>query len=454
MVPQFGVEISTQSIIHPIALIALVFICLYILIADRKNLALPFILLAIFIPSAQRIKLGSLDFTLMRIAIYFTWFRIFLKNEKYTLRFITLDKVIILWGVIATVAFYLQHQSLSALINRMGYMTDTALVYFAFRCLIRDRDDIDSFIRTFFILSFPVLVFFLFEKSTSYNVFSVFGGVPARTLMRAGRLRVQGAFSHPILAGCFWAGILPFYFNRYFLFRNERLKMIIAIVVLLSLIVLSASSTPVLGGAIGIFVIFVYKYRRYANNLPFLGLLLFIALDIVMKAPVWHLIARIDISGGSTGWHRYHLIDQAIHNFGQWALVGTPSIEAWNVWANDITNQYILEGVRGGFFSMLTFIWIITEALRTVLKGTEVLCAEKDLYGSHLMWALGAALTVHAVNFIGVSYFGQIIMLQYLTIAMIGSMHQYEVMPLLAEYNKQNNNSVSMLLEKIDTAYD
>jgi hypothetical protein len=29
----------------------------------------------------------------------------------------------------------------------------------------------------------------------------------------------------------------------------------------------------------------------------------------VMQAPVWHLISRIDLIGGSTGWHRYIIFD-------------------------------------------------------------------------------------------------------------------------------------------------
>ena len=35
------------------------------------------------------------------------------------------------------------------------------------------------------------------------------GGVPEITVVREGRLRCQGAFAHPILAGCFWAEQLP-----------------------------------------------------------------------------------------------------------------------------------------------------------------------------------------------------------------------------------------------------
>ena len=45
-----------------------------------------------------------------------------------------------------------------------------------------------------------------------------------------------------------------------------------------------------------------------------------------MKAPVWALIQRIDIVGGSSGWHRYELIDQCIKHFSDWWLMGVKVI--------------------------------------------------------------------------------------------------------------------------------
>ena len=45
-------------------------------------------------------------------------------------------------------------------------------------------------------------------------------------------------------------------------------------------------------------------------------------LHFVMNHGIWHLIARIDLVGGSTGYHRFHLIDKAIAHFGERWLVG------------------------------------------------------------------------------------------------------------------------------------
>ena len=61
--------------------------------------------------------------------------------------------------------------------------------------------------------------------------------------------------------------------------------------------------------------------------------MLLMLLHVVMNNPVWHLLTRIDLVGGSTGWYRYKLIDDFIKNFGQWWMLGTISTFGWREWA-------------------------------------------------------------------------------------------------------------------------
>jgi hypothetical protein len=139
-----------------------------------------------------------------------------------------------------------------------------------------------------------------------------------------------------------------------------------------------------------------------------------------MKAPVWHLIARIDLVGGSTGWHRYQLIDRSIKRFGEWWLLGTDSTAHWGHITTDITNQYVLEGVSGGIVTLVLFVAMIVFAY----KGVGTLC--RIYRRSHprliLSWAFGVSLLAHTMMFMAVSYFGQIIVVWYLLLAMIASM--------------------------------
>jgi hypothetical protein len=78
-----------------------------------------------------------------------------------------------------------------------------------------------------------------------------------------------------------------------------------------------------------------------------------------MKAPVWFLLARLTVVGGSTGYHRAYLIDRAIANFGEWFLVGVPSTSHWGWGLQDVTNQFIVEGTRGGLLTLVLFVAVI-----------------------------------------------------------------------------------------------
>lgn len=152
-----------------------------------------------------------------------------------------------------------------------------------------------------------------------------------------------------------------------------------------------------------------------------LGLALsLVGLHFVMNAPVWHLISRIDLVGGSTGWHRYYLIDQALRHFDEWWLLGTTSTAHWGWGLFDVTNQYVLEGVSGGILTLALFL--STLAVAYISVGRIWRSVQRDRAKVALGWALGVSLFVHTMVFLAVSYFGQIVMIWYLLLAVIGSL--------------------------------
>ena len=85
----------------------------------------------------------------------------------------------------------------------------------------------------------------------------------------------------------------------------------------------SMSSTAVLGIAAGFGALWLWRVRRSLAPIRWTIVAVLVGLNFAMKAPVWALIARINLTGGSSGYHRYQLIDQAIRRFGEWWLLGT-----------------------------------------------------------------------------------------------------------------------------------
>jgi hypothetical protein len=253
-------------------------------------------------------------------------------------------------------------------------------------------------------------------------LFSIFGGVDAITPVREGRLRCQGAFSHAILAGCFWASLMPLFAAYWWKGAKQKVWAIVGLITSSIVVICCASSTPVMGVIAVVIGGGMFLLRRHMRLVRWAIVLILVGLHMVMQSPVWHLIARVSAVGGSTGWHRYYLINQAIVNFSDWWLTGCSgyTVLSWGVFAGDVTNQYILEGLRGGFLTLCLFVILIAIAFREVGKLWRL--QSWYPYRLALSWAIGVSLFVHCMNFIGVAYFGQIHIVWYLILAMIGSM--------------------------------
>lgn len=172
--------------------------------------------------------------------------------------------------------------------------------------------------------------------------------------------------------------------------------------------------------AFGVLGAAFFLLRRYMRHVRWAVLGMLVALHLVMQSSVLSLVGRFDLAGGSTGWHRYNLINQFILRVDEWWLIGVKGVANWGVFAGDITNQYILEAVWGGIWTLTLLVALIVIAFSDVGR----LWRHEETNKPNLMisWALGVSLFVHCVSFIGVSYFGQITMLWYLTLAMIASL--------------------------------
>ena len=101
--------------------------------------------------------------------------------------------------------------------------------------------------------------------------------------------------------------------------------------------------------------------------------------------------------------------------FRSW-LVGTLSTRHWGWGLQDVTNQYILEGVRGGIWAMLALVVAIVLALRACGFWLRRLPAGSR---EHLLvYAIGVCIFAQAAIFLAVSYFGQSTMIWSVTMAL------------------------------------
>jgi hypothetical protein len=417
---QAGDEFGNQEQVHPLALAAFGVLAVLALLLPRRWSAFPIAILLCFIPAGQRVLLFTVDFSFIRLLILISWLRVLVRRELRPLVWNHLDRMMVVWAFTAIVTGTLQLGTLTGFINRLGTAVDSMAIYFFFRMLIRNRDDLLRLGEQFALLSVVVLGFFLVENRTQRNMFAMFGGVPEITDIRDGRLRCQGAFAHPILAGCFWASLVPIYLVRGWLGRGWRIP-VLATGAALGIVVLCNSSTPIMAvlfGILGGLCFLVRGALRWFRWL-ILGWLLVLHF-VIMKTPVWHLLARIDVAGGSTGWHRTHLLDKFFEHFKEWCLVGVRYTGDWGYGLQDVTNQYVGEGVLGGLPRLCCFLVILFLCFSGVSRSMRMPGLSKGTQAA--VWALGTSLFMHCMNFIAVSYFEQASVLWDITLAAVGSL--------------------------------
>lgn len=410
---------ANQTTLHPLGLLILAGLCLAAVFVQREYAVLPSLLLACFVAPAQRIVVAGLDFSFVRILTIVSLLRVLGRDEFRAFVWTKLDKAMIAWGIVGSLSYILLRGTTAAVIYKLGVAIDSLGLYFLFRFLVRDLEDLRRIVVWLITLSLPVAVFLFIEKQTGRNLFSIFGGIPEFTAMRQGKLRAQGAFAHPILAGCFWVSQLPLFVALWG--DGKKMPFYLGAISTLAIVYASASSTPVAGVGVVILGWAFYLLRRQLPLIRWGVFASLVMLHFAMKAPVWHLISRIDFVGGSTGYHRYTLIDQFVRRVGEWWLLGTHSTAHWGWFMFDTANMYVNEGVRGGLPTLILFVLVIGLAFQGVGRIMHNI-DEQNRADYLLAWALGVSLFAHSIMFISVAYFGQIIVVWYLLLATIASL--------------------------------
>jgi hypothetical protein len=409
---------QNQTTLHPLGLLAVAILGVAVLLLPRRYAMVPMLVMACFISPAQRIVVLSLDFSLFRLLILFGWARILLFGVEAGFRWKPIDSVMTAWVLCGLAMATLREGTAAELTYRLGLAFDAAGTYFLVRLLLRDLGDVLVLARAAALLSLPVAATFVLEHLTGRNMFAIFGGVAEWTEVRDGRVRCRGPFAHPIYAGCFWATWLPLILA---LWRDRREARWLAPAGLAAVAVItytSASSTPVLAVVLAVVALAAYPWRRHTRALRWSVAGGLVVLHFAMNAPVWHLISRVDVLAGSTGWYRYRLIDGFIRNVDQWWLAGTRAYDSlWGPTYKAVTNQYVLEGVEGGLLTLTLFVAMIVLGFRAA--GRLVRSRDADGPGRLMAWALGAAFLVHAIDFLAVSYFGQVLIAWYLALGIL-----------------------------------
>jgi hypothetical protein len=399
---------ATSSVLHPAVLAAIIVVAAATLLLPRKYVIVPLLLGILLIPAGQNLYVGGVHLYVYRILILIGWGRLLSSKQPsgkfLPAGFITLDKVFLVWAIYQALAVVLLFHQAAAAVNQAGFLLDSLGGYFLFRSLIRDDKDVRRVVKVFAAVALVSAVVMLIELRTGQNILGFLGGVRVISDVRNGRIRAQGIFEHSILAGSFGATIFPLFL---WLWKHGKAKFtaIIGAVTSSIMVFASASSTPVAAWFGSIVVVCLWPVRKKMRVVRWGIILALVGLQLVMKAPVWYVMAHVDLAGGSSGWNRANLIDTFIKHVGDWWLIGTHDNVnwGWDMW--DQCNQFVTEGETGGLVALGSFIAMIVICFKKI--GNARKAAEGNCRKEWLFWLLGAAIFAQVMAFMGVDYFDQ-----------------------------------------------
>jgi hypothetical protein len=419
---------ASQSAFSPLVLAVVVIVGILICFRGRRQAIALFLAASILIPLDQVLVLGSFHFPMLRVLLLFgmirmAWSKMASKSEVFSGGMTRLDKTVILFALFTAVNALLLWRDMGMLVRQMGDLYSLFGIYFLMRYLIQDEADSDKAVRALAYIAVAVAAVMTYEHVTGHNPYALLGGARASfygsLLTREDRLRAMAGFGHPILAGTFGAILVPLFVGLW-LKDKKNLKVTLAGLTASTVIVLaSASSTPMLAYAGGLMALCLWPLRNLMRPIRWGIVVTLVSLHMVMKSPVWQLIDRMSIVGGSSGYHRYQLVDQCIRHFKDWWLFGVKDTGAWGWDMWDTANQYVSIADSTGLIPFILFVAIIVYGFKYVVAARKGWAGNRnmELYN----WSLGAALFANAVGFFGISYWDQTEVVWYALLALIAA---------------------------------
>jgi hypothetical protein len=451
--PAFGGGVS-ESIVNPGVLLAILVVGVLICVLSRKKATAVFLVAAILIPNDQVLLLGPAHFPMLRILVLFGFARIF--KERSSKRpllsggFNRIDLAVMVLQIFVFVNGILLWQETGALVMQLGNLISVFGIYFLLRVLIRDQDDVVAIIQTLAGIALFIAPVMAYEITSGHNPYAILGGARAQyyatLVMRDGKFRAQGPFAHSILAGTFGAVLVPLFIALWWKAKKYRKLTILGVLASAVITLACNSSTPILAYGAGVMGVCLWPIRKSMRAVRWGIVVVLIVLHITMKGPVWSLIQKIDISGGSSSWHRYMLIDMCIRHFSDWWLIGIKdtSVWGWDMW--DTANQYVSICEASGLIPFLLFIAILVYGFKYLGRARN---ATKNKKEQLFLWSLSSALFANCVAFFGISYFDQTMVGWYALLAAIGAV--YAVRPKKEKKPIVSESSMNEVMQPTET---
>jgi len=391
------------------------------LFGSRSAAVLSAIAAVCYLTEGQQLDVGGVHLTAVRLVLFAGLVRVTARGELARVQSNRVDRLVIVYALCLLVVPTIRVATVQESIYRLGICADTLAAYFVFASLLREPKEIRAAIARMGILLVPFAFLMIVEATTGRNPFAMLGGVYADSWLREGHVRGAGAFRNPITAGSFGATFALLSAGALFA-RDGVRRAFIGVTCSFVTIVCAHSSGPLLGLAVGLAALGCWPLRRHMRQVRWGMVCGVMLLALVMKAPVWFVIARISDQVGGGGYHRALLIDRFVNSFDAWWLGGTAETGSWfPYWVGgkaDITNRFVADGLDAGFLGLTLSLGLVVCCFQSLGKTMK---AVRGLEPTHerFAWTLGSTLAATVVILCSVTYFDQTFVIWYFLLACI-----------------------------------
>ncbi|MGA7521083.1 MAG: hypothetical protein WBW84_01285 [Acidobacteriaceae bacterium] len=404
---------ASGTLLHPVVALGMLITIVLMMRRPRNSVVVPLLICIFLVPRGQEIMLGGAHLYVHLILILAGFILVVKGKFRIAGGFNSLDKVFIIWACYHVSAMVITNWP-SGVGEQVGFLAQALCGYFLLRYLIRDEEDVARAAKALATVALILGLCMLYERVTLVNLFGTYlGGAPTAPEIRNGAARAQAAFGHSILAGCFGGTLVPLFV---WLWKKKEKVPALAGLAGSTLMVLTAnSSTPLLAYVAGILGLLLWPVRRSMKVLRWAIVATLAILAVAMNAPVWFVIAHINVVGGSGGYDRAILIDTCIRHFKDWWLFGTNQNGNWGYDMWDLSDQFVAEAEMGGLVSLVCFIVIIVKCFsRLGTMRKRVKPKQQWLY-----WCLGSVMLADIFAYFGVAYWDQTQIWWFAFLAMI-----------------------------------
>jgi hypothetical protein len=411
---------AAETLLHPLVAVWLLIAIVLMLTRPREQALVVFLISCFTIPVGQVVVLGSLHFTVLRILIIAGLARLtsaggLSRRGRFPGGFNPVDQVVVLWTVSALIILSLQWMNMQALVHNLGDFLDAIGGYLVVRFLIPNGDAVRSTIKVLAWVCVIQGVCMTNEQITHRNIFGYLGGMPLTVTVRDGKIRSEGVM------GCLYAGVFAGTIIPMFLWlwtqTKSRLAAVAGLAGATAMVITSNSSTSWMAIAGSIVGLAFWPLRKQMRLVCWGFALLLLVLHLVMNGPVWSLIARVDLTGSSSSYHRYYLLDNCIRHFGDWWLLGYKYYDKWGWSMWDLCNQFVVVALLGGLLTLVFYIAIFTRSFRAIGKARKLVNGNRGK--EWFLWCLGADLFANVVAHFGINYMAQMMMSLFPLVACI-----------------------------------